>query len=47
MERAGEEISQIIVRQKSMGFFGNEVLRKMHGKEQCRERKQKRVNCEN
>jgi proline dehydrogenase len=39
MGRAGEEISQIIVRQKKHAFFGNEVLRKMYGKEQYRKRK--------
>jgi hypothetical protein len=39
MERAGEEISQIIVRQKKHAFFRQEVLRKMYGKEQCRKRK--------
>jgi hypothetical protein len=26
MERAGEEISQIIVQQKKHAFFGNEIL---------------------
>ncbi len=46
MERAGKRISQIVVRQKKVCiFFGNKVLRKMYGKEQCRKEKQKRVNC--
>jgi hypothetical protein len=39
MERAGEEISQIIVWQKKHAFFGNED---MYGKEQCRKRKAKK-----
>ncbi len=33
MERAGEKISQIIVRLKSMHFFGDRILQKLHGKE--------------
>jgi hypothetical protein len=39
MERAGGKVSQIIVRQKSVHFFGDKILPKMYGKEQCRKRK--------
>jgi hypothetical protein len=38
MKRAGKEISQVIVQQKKHAFLGNEILRKMHWKEQCRKR---------
>jgi hypothetical protein len=42
-----KRISQIIVRRKKSAFFGDKVLQKMYGKEQCRKEKQKRVNCKN
>jgi hypothetical protein len=47
--KEGEKrISQIILSsRKSVHFFGDKVLRKMYGKEQCRKEKQKRVNCKN
>jgi hypothetical protein len=31
--------------EKRVHFFGDEVLRKMCGKEQCQKKKQKMVNC--
>ncbi len=46
MERAGEKIPRLLCGRKKLAFFGNEVLQKMYRKEQCQERKAKRVNCE-
>jgi hypothetical protein len=45
MERAGEGFLRLLSGKKRMHFFGNEVLRKMCGKEQCRKKKLKRANC--
>ncbi len=36
---------RVLSGRKNDAFFGNEVLRKMCGKEQCQNKKQKRVNC--
>jgi hypothetical protein len=40
-----KDFSDYCPAEKSVHFFGNEVLRKMYGKEQCRNERQKRVNC--
>jgi hypothetical protein len=47
MERAGKGFSDYCPAEKRMHFFDNEVLRKMYGKEQCRKKKRRRVNCAN
>jgi hypothetical protein len=39
-----KDFSDYCTAEKRVHFFGNGVLRKMCGKEQCREEKQKRVN---
>ena len=40
-----KDFSDYCPAEKRMHFFSNEVLRKMCGKEQCRKKKRKRVNC--
>jgi hypothetical protein len=45
MRRAGKRISQIIVRQKSVHFFGKEYCVKCARKRNAGKEKQKRVNC--
>jgi hypothetical protein len=42
-----KDFSDYCPAEKRIHFFGNEVLRKMYGKEQCRKRKQRGVNCAN
>jgi hypothetical protein len=39
MERAGEKVSQIIVRQKKHAFFQRQDIAKNVRREQCRKRK--------
>ena len=47
MERAGKGFLRLLFGRKKGCIFSakKEVLRKMCGKEQCRRKKQKRVNC--
>jgi hypothetical protein len=40
-----KDFSDYCPTEKRVHFFSKEVLRKMCGKEQCRKKKQKRVNC--
>ncbi len=39
MEGTGKGFLKLLFSRKSMHFFGNKVLRKMYGKEQCRKEK--------
>jgi hypothetical protein len=40
-----KDFSDYCPAEKRMHFFGNEVLHKMYGKEQCRKKKRRRVIC--
>jgi hypothetical protein len=46
-ESGKKRFHELLSSRKRACIFWQKVLRKMYGKEQCQERKAKRVNCEN